>query len=291
MRREPELTVVGLVYFEVFLPPAERPPPGRELFVDRIDVGIGGAANTASVAAALGLAVDLVFPAGEGLTDAAVRAALERAGVRAQPVAGPDDGAITLVYTRPGADRAFVSCARYEALQCDLHLPTVGWIHVPGLAEAEALGPALAEARAGGAKVSVSGGWTPDALTRLGQADMERWDLLILNEDEARFAVGPERDPLEHLTRVARSVVITRGRSGAEAWLGGHAWSVGAEPSGRVEDTTGAGDAFSAGLLAGLARGLGPEAALRLGHRAAARQLAVRGGFADPARYGDLRLS
>jgi ribokinase len=289
MARETELTVVGLVFFEVFLPDVAAPPPGREVFVDRIGVGVGGAANTASVAAALGLSVELIYPAGGGLTDAAVASALGQAGIRAAPISGPDDGAVTLVYSRPGADRGFLSAASYEALQADLPLPGRGWIHVPGLSEAEALAEPLARARAAGAKVSVSAGWTPEALARLGQSATPTWDLLILNEDEARYALG-QGDLPGRLTRAARSVVITRGQRGAQAWLDGGVWSVAAEPAAPVIDTTGAGDAFAAGLLAGLARDLGPEASLRLGHRAAARQLAVRGGFADPRRYRDLRL-
>lgn len=293
MSREPELTVVGLVFFEVFMPDEARPAPGREVFVPRIEVGIGGAANTASVAAALGLRVDLIYPAGEGLTDAAVRAALERGGVRCAPLPGPDDGAISLVFTRPGADRAFLSSAHYAALEAQPVLPNHGWIHVPGLSEAASLATPLARARAAGARVCVSAGWTPQALQRLGDAaygcDGPAFDLLILNEDEARHAVGPDLDPLDRLAGVATHVVITEGRGGARAALNGWRLAVPAEPA-EVVDTTGAGDAFAAGLLAGLVRGLTPEAALDLGHRAAARQLSVRGGFADPARFKDLRL-
>jgi 2-dehydro-3-deoxygluconokinase len=64
-------------------------------------------------------------------------------------------------------------------------------------------------------------------------------------------------------------------------------------PGVRVErpvDTTGAGDAFNAGYLAGRMKGLGPEAAARLGHRTAARIIQVRGALADPRLLSDLLM-
>lgn len=291
MRSEPDLTVVGLVFFEVFVPGREPPPPGREVFVPRIPLGVGGAANTASVARALGLSVRLIYPAGDGLADAAVEAALTRAGIDAQPYPGPDDPAITLVFSEPGVDRGFLSAAAYRTLAEAPTLPKSGWIHVPGLAEAEALAEPLARARGGGARVSVSAGWTPEGLARLGDTAAPRWDLLFLNEDEARAALGGEGAPdptPERLAHVAESVIITRGDDGAQAILQGEAIRSKAERA-SVFDTTGAGDAFAAGVITGWVRGRPPAARLALGHAAAARQLAARGGFAKRDDYEDLR--
>lgn len=91
--------------------------------------------------------------------------------------------------------------------------------------------------------------------------------LLFMNEYEARFLV--ERLGLaridELLGEVTRAVVVTRGARGAEAYTHeGHA-RVAAVPATAVVDTTGAGDAFTAGFLAGVRWGLATEAALRLG--------------------------
>ena len=65
-------------------------------------------------------------------------------------------------------------------------------------------------------------------------------------------------------------LVVTRGEHGALATRGDERAEVPAEPVGDVVDTTGAGDLFAAGYLAGYTRGLSLEASLKLGAIAAA---------------------
>ena len=104
-----DLGVVGLVFFEVFVPAdVDWPQQGEENFVDRLPVGLGGALNTASVAKALGARVALISPRGDGLTDLMIRAAVQRLGVEDHPWPGPPDPGITLVRSTPH-DRAFIS--------------------------------------------------------------------------------------------------------------------------------------------------------------------------------------
>ena len=71
-------------------------------------------------------------------------------------------------------------------------------------------------------------------------------------------AVAALRDKVEIL-------VVTRHEHGALAVRGSERADVPAEPIARLVDTTGAGDLFAAGFLAGEARGLGLETSLRLG--------------------------
>lgn len=72
------------------------------------------------------------------------------------------------------------------------------------------------------------------------------------------------------LAKVVPTLVVTRSEAGATAVSGSERADVSAEPIERLVDTTGAGDLFAAGFLAGQARGLGLEASLRLGAIAAA---------------------
>ena len=72
------------------------------------------------------------------------------------------------------------------------------------------------------------------------------------------------------IARQVATLVVTRSEAGALAISGGERVDVPAEPIERLVDTTGAGDLFAAGFLAGEARGLDLEASLRLGAIAAA---------------------
>ena len=97
-------------------------------------------------------------------------------------------------------------------------------------------------------------------------------DILFANEAEAA-SMGQVNDVEEAIPALAayvQTLVVTRSEAGATAISGGNRADVPAEPIARLVDTTGAGDLFAAGFLAGEARGLGLEASLRLGAIAAA---------------------
>jgi sugar/nucleoside kinase (ribokinase family) len=102
--------------------------------------------------------------------------------------------------------------------------------------------------------------------------DDGRIDILFSNEAEITELAG-ESDFDVAVAAIAPRVatlVVTRSEQGAIAMSGKERASVPAEPIERLVDTTGAGDLFAAGFLAGQARGLGLEASLKLGAIAAA---------------------
>lgn len=285
-----DLVVVGMAYFEVFVPSHRRPAPGEELFVDGIQLALGGALNTATVAAALGLKVTLCIPMGRGIVDQAVELLAQRLGITLLPIAARDNPAISLVFS-DAHDRAFVSTAELDALATVERLPASAWVHVPGLEEADRLQRPLAQARRDGARISVSGSWSVPQLERLAARSGREWDLLVLNEKEARAACGEVTTAPGQLAGAAHSVVVTRGPEGAFGMLDGVALRVPAAPV-QVVDPTGAGDAFCGGLIAALLGGAAPEAALQHGSSAAARILKQTGGLlTDPAIMADLKRS
>lgn len=282
-----DLVVVGLAYFEVFVPPHVRPSPGEELFVDGIELALGGALNTATVAAALGLRVTLCVPMGHGIVDQAVAALAQRLGISLVPLAAPDNPAISLVFS-DAHDRAFVSSAKLDVLAQVQRLPKAAWVHVPGLEEADRLERPLAQARQDGARISVSASWSPRQLSRLAQRKGQAWDLLVLNEKEALAACGNVASAPQQLAQAAQSVLVTLGAQGVFGMLNATSVRVPAVPVHMLE-STGAGDAFCAGVIAGLVRGLAPTAAAQLGTCAAARILQQAGGLVtDPQTMAGL---
>ena len=104
-----------------------------------------------------------------------------------------------------------------------------------------------------------------DDLKRL--LNERRIDILFANEAEILQLAG-EGGYEEAVAAVAPQVetlVVTRSEHGALAVRGQERARVGAEPIDQLVDTTGAGDLFAAGFLAGEARGLGLEKSLTLG--------------------------
>lgn len=97
-------------------------------------------------------------------------------------------------------------------------------------------------------------------------------DLLFGNEDEARALTGAASlgQAVARLVRPGSAVVVTRGAAGSvvATEAGQHAEK--AAPVEVVEDTTGAGDLFAAGVLYGLVDGRDPSSSLRVGSLAAA---------------------
>jgi sugar/nucleoside kinase (ribokinase family) len=101
--------------------------------------------------------------------------------------------------------------------------------------------------------------------------DSKKVDILFANEDEIVSLTG-EADFDSAVASAAARVpllVVTRSEQGAVAVENGRRVDVPAEPVAQVVDTTGAGDLFAAGFLAGVAQGRDIEQSLRIGAIAA----------------------
>lgn len=97
-------------------------------------------------------------------------------------------------------------------------------------------------------------------------------DLLFMNDHEALQLTG-ERElghALDVLSAKVRTLVITRGEKGALGLQDGICVEIPAAPVEQVVDTTGAGDLFAAGFLAGRCRGRDLRGCLEAGSIAAA---------------------
>ena len=97
--------------------------------------------------------------------------------------------------------------------------------------------------------------------------DAGRIDILFANQVEAESLAQAQdvETAAAALKDRVETLVVTRHEHGALAIRRGERVEVPAEPIAALVDTTGAGDLFAAGFLAGEARGLGLERSLRLG--------------------------
>jgi ribokinase len=234
-------------------------------------VGGGSGANVAAWAASLGTPVALVCRIGDDERGRMAVDELMAAGVEVH--AGRDRDLATgtcVVLVDESGERTMLPDAGANdtpALVPDALLGPGGHLHVIGyaLVRPGARPGALAaieRARAAGMTVSLDpSSW---ALVRPGV--FPDVNLLLPNEDEARVL-----EPLD-----APEVVTKLGARGAR-WTDGHTTvEVPAEPV-EVVDTTGAGDAFAAGLLSARLGGAGPREALEAACRLAARAVAQTG--------------
>lgn len=105
----------------------------------------------------------------------------------------------------------------------------------------------------------------------LGQLVDSDVDVLFANEEEARSMTGAAdlSGALQALTRPGLTAAVTLGAQGAVLLGGGQRTWVEAQALEAVDDTTGAGDLFAAGVLHGIVRGASLETAGRLGALAA----------------------
>jgi ribokinase len=255
--------------------------------------GGGSAANVAAWAAAAGAEVTLVARVGDDELGRAAMAALRAGGVRTDVATDPERVTGTcIVLVHPGGERTMIPDAGANDALAIGALPAGRHLHVPGYAllrpgSRAAARAALAQARERGMTVSVDPS-SSAPLVQVGPAAFLGWvedaDLLLPNAEEARVLTG-EADPEAAARALAgsREVVVTLGADGALWTDGREVVRAPAEPA-EVVDTTGAGDAFAAGLLAARLAGAAPAAALAAGCRLAARAVASVG--ARPSRAG-----
>jgi len=271
----------------------------QEKLVDSISLVVGASAAITAVAAArLGLRVGLAAAIGDDPAGEFMLAQLAAAGVDCSAVAmrrGVATG-MTVALSR-GSDRAILTAlgAMPTLTAADIPdalLSRTRHVHVSSYFLLQrTLGPGLAgllaAARRAGAGTSLDTNWDP----------AERWtddqlrgvlahvDLLLPNEAEAMLLSG--QPDLPHaaaaLTATGLRLAVKRGADGALC-ADGAAQPVPvaapALPAGEVVDTTGAGDCFNAGLIAGLLRGLDLPAAARLGCAVATLSTRAAGGTA-----------
>ncbi len=278
---EPVVLCAGIVVADLFVPPLERlPEAGEVVATDDFLVQPGGcAANTAICLRRLGVRALVVGCVGDDPFASLVVRGLEEHGVdtaRIRRVRGLGTSK-TVVVPVVGEDRRFVHTFGAnaalaaadlddEAIAAAAALYVGGYLMLPAMRQdelAERLRLARERRVTTVLDVAVPIGHQGPRLEDV-RALLPHADVFVPNDDEARALTG-ERDPhrqAELLVEAgARTVVVKLGERGAVVRGPGGGFELPAPPV-EVVEPSGAGDAFAAGLIAGLLEGWSLERAV-----------------------------
>lgn len=286
---EPRVYVAGALFLDVVMCGlAHAPRPGEEQWVPGSGVMPGGIANQAVACSRLGLAPSLLTYIGTDRVGGWVREMLDEEDIDLSLARPTERQNITCSLVFDG-DRAFTTFGRDDA-----PLPT-GEEPTPDVVMASLCYLRKAEKhierwRSEGAIVIADTGWDPTGAWDVADLEVLRHaDVFVPNCAEAEHytrTLGPAA-AAEKLLDYIDTAVVTCGAAGIQL---AHEGSVMSMPALEVDcvDTTGAGDAFSAGLATGLAHGAAITDAVELGQAAAGWTVSHIGGSASSPHAADL---
>lgn len=283
MATHPDVVVIGIHIVDILGRPVEEVPAGQGIaFLDEIRMTVAGtAAGTAVDLARLGLNVATVGVVGNDSLGDWLISKMADEGIDVSAIARTDElpTSATMLPIRPNGERPALHVIGANALLGPEHIPWdmvshARFLHVGGTSllarlDGEPTGRILQRARELGVTTSLDLIGVPehDQDSVFGPC-YPHLDYFLPNEEDATMLSG--RSTVEDAAawfhgRGVGAAAITRGadgavlvRSGADA-VSEDAIAV------DVVDTTGCGDAFSAGFITGLAEGLSDHDALRLG--------------------------
>ncbi|MDD7973044.1 carbohydrate kinase family protein [Roseinatronobacter alkalisoli] len=282
-----EVLCAGRIYCDlVFTGLPDFARLGTEVFAGDMSLRAGGGAFiTAAHLLDAGTPAHLLGRLGDDEFSNALVTQIRAAGLTTDFLAREHDTAaqVTVALNHAG-DRAFVTHRHGPALPPDAarafdrgRITHVHFSEYATLRDARALADA---ALARGLVVSLDPSWDAKLLHPEALTDMARGiDLFLPNLKEATVLTGAAtaKDALHILGNHFPMVAIKCGANGA--WFsqnGRHYHSI--APGVRVLDTTGAGDAFNAGLIAGLMQGLPAQTVLDRAVARGARAVTTIGG-------------
>lgn len=253
-------------------------PVGSKTEVDSIFYSTGGGAtNTAVGFRRLGLRTGVLAAIGNDPGGKIVLRELRREKISTRLVTRlPDyNTAYSAILTGFGRDRIILvygGATRHLGEERQVHwawLSQTKWMHVSSFhSEPKILQKVLDFAEKKGINVSFNPGMSE---IKLGLKKMmpllKKVDILLLNRKEAGLLTKEKqiKKQLQKLQQLVPLVLVTEDKRGAHAFDGTHYYH---KPAYKVKivDTTGAGDAFHSGFVAGIAKGTTVEKAMDYGN-------------------------
>lgn len=276
MTAQPVVVVVGSVNVDLVIAVDHLPGPGETVTGGRFARHAGGKGGNQAVAAArLGASTRFVGLVGDDEFGRSARADLAAAGVDVTGLgtARVPTGVASILVDAAAENSIAVASGANGELTPDRVAAALARIdepHVVLVTGFEIPEPAVLAA----ARLARERGWpvviNPAPARAVPDALLALTGLLTPNEHELR-ALAPDTSAL--LAAGVGAVVVTRGAAGATVHTIDRTWHQPPFPV-RAQDTTGAGDAFTAAAAVALARRLPLDEAVR--HAAAAGALATR---------------
>ncbi len=272
----------GVIVADHLTPPiAQIPSPGGLVQSDDLVLNIGGlAANVSVILAKLGVGCRICGKVGDDFFGRFATETLENAGVDVSALGVDPNRATsqTVILNVQGEDRRFIhSFGANAGLTVDdidssvfpgakvLYLG--GYLILPGL-DPELVADRFSKLREMGFKtvLDVACPGPDDYLSQLKPV-LPHTDVFLPNSDEASLILGGESDPIHQAQAFrdlgASRVIITRGERGVVSCSEDACYRIGAYPV-KLLDSTGGGDSFDAGYIAGLVDGLDELECLKL---------------------------
>ncbi|WP_454855712.1 carbohydrate kinase family protein [Rhizobium binxianense] len=280
---------IGRIYCDLIFTGLEAMPTlGRELFADSMNIAAGGGAFImAAYSAHAGRKTALLSRLGTDALSGGIEAELAASGVDLRFLdRAADAGPQVTVAIVNGKERAFLSRragpAEPATLAAALAWPEARHLHIAEFATLAEIPGLVARAKANGLTVSLDSSWDEklifdkDFLARCAGVDV-----FLPNVEEATAITG-QSDPAVVLERLAAFFPVVALKAGAE---GAYLASDGRQlhrhaPTVSVVDTTGAGDAFNAGLLHAWLEGRDAERCLAEGIAMGSLAVQAAGGAA-----------
>lgn len=259
------------------------------------EISGGSAANTLAGLAGLGAKCGFIGQVAADQLGDVFKHDIRAAGIDFDTAArvGDPPTARCLIFVTPDGQRTmntFLGASQYlpadaldlEAIAASKVLYLEGYLWDPEEPRA-AMRRAIGAARSAGRKVAFTLS-DPFVISRHGDdfrtlIEEGMIDILFANNVELASLTGEDDfdDGLAALAPKVPILVVTRGAEGAVAVTGGERFQVAAQPIAKVVDTTGAGDLFAAGFLAGHVRGESVENCLTMGAVSAAEVISHYG--------------
>jgi ribokinase len=274
----PRITVVGSYATGLTMKVHRLPSTGETLLGSGYRVDYGGKGSNQAVACArLGAKVSFVAKIGKDAFGEMALGLYRDEGIDAshvkQSAAAPTGVGFIIVEAASGHNCITIDPGANEFLtaadisQCEEVLNSSAVVLTQLEIPVEAAEAALVRGRARGAVTILN----PAPVRPLPQSVLQMVDVLTPNEVEAKVLTGrspeapadPEEIARDLIRGGVKQVVITLGEKGALIVTASYSKHIPAIPVLAVVDTTGAGDAFNAGLATALAHGAGLDAAVQ----------------------------